>query len=456
MAEDEFTPKLGKPRASGSKSAKRYAHQVLAAVNRAGGRAARKSGAGLGRIGRGGAPAAALAGRGRSASRSRRRVIVKARIVRLAGKGMDTARAHLRYIQRDGVTRDGERGALYGADRDREDGRAFLERADGDRHQFRFIVAPEDGADYDDLRPLTRRLMAQMENDLGARLDWVAVDHFNTGHPHTHILLRGKDERGHDLVIARDYMAHGLRERAADLVSLDLGPRTEREIALRDRADIEAERLVPLDRQLRSMADDDGVVSSAVRDPTRQTLLAGRLRKLERLGLAEEARPGRWRLDPGFEQTLFRMGERGDIIKTLNRALAERGRAPDPGETVVHDPGTAAARVVGRVVARGLSDEIRDRQYLIVDGLDGRTHYVDIGQGDGMEPTPEGAIVAVAPRTVRPREVDSTVVAVAEASGGRYSVDRHLAHDPSATEAFAETHVRRLEVSRRRPMNDPG
>ena len=208
---------------------------------------------------------------------------------------MDTARAHLRYIQRDGVTRDGERGALYGAERDREDGRAFLERADGDRHQFRFIVAPEDGAEYDDLRPLTRRLMAQMETDLGTRLDWVAVDHFNTGHPHTHILLRGKDERGQDLVIARDYMAHGLRERAADLVSLDLGPRTEHEIALRDRADIEAERLVPLDRQLRSMADDDGLVSPAVRDRTRQTLLAGRLKKLERLGLAEEARPGRWR-----------------------------------------------------------------------------------------------------------------------------------------------------------------
>jgi type IV secretory pathway VirD2 relaxase len=450
MADDEFTPRLGKPRARGSKSAKRYAHQVLAAVNRAGGRSARKSGAGLGRIGRGGAPAAALAGRGRSSSRSARRVIVKARIVRLAGKGMDTARAHLRYIQRDGVTRDGERGSLYGADRDREDGRAFLDRADGDRHQFRFIVAPEDGAEYDDLRPLTRRLMAQMETDLGTRLDWVAVDHFNTGHPHSHILLRGKDERGHDLVIARDYMAHGLRERAADLVSLDLGPRTELEIAQRDRADIEAERLVPLDRQLRSMADDDdGVVSPAVRDPTRQTLLAGRLRKLERLGLAEEARPGRWRLDPGFEQTLSRMGERGDIIKTLNRELTERGRAPDPGETVVHDHGTAATRVVGRVVARGLSDEIRDRQSLIVDGLDGRMHYVDIGPGDGTEPTPEGAIVAVAPRTVGPRDVDRTVVAVAEAHGGRYSVDRHLAHDPSATEAFAETHVRRLEAIRR-------
>src|SRR3546814_13655226 len=72
-----------------------------------------------------------------------------------------------------------------------------------DRHQFRFIVSPEDGADYEDLKPLTRRLMTRMEEDLGTKLDWVAVDHFNTGHPHTHIILRGRDEKGADLIIAQ-------------------------------------------------------------------------------------------------------------------------------------------------------------------------------------------------------------------------------------------------------------
>ena len=52
----------------------------------------------------------------------------------------------------------------------------------GDRHQFRFIVAAEDGAEYQDLKPMIRRLMAQAEKDLGTKLDWVAVNHFNTGH----------------------------------------------------------------------------------------------------------------------------------------------------------------------------------------------------------------------------------------------------------------------------------
>src|SRR3546814_4454811 len=93
-----------------------------------------------------------------------------------------------------------------------------------------FIVSPEDGEQYDVLKPLTRRLMAQMEQDLGTKLDWVAVDHFNTCHPHTHIVIRGKDEQGRDLVIGREYLTQGLRERAAELVSLDLGPRTDIEI----------------------------------------------------------------------------------------------------------------------------------------------------------------------------------------------------------------------------------
>jgi hypothetical protein len=99
--------------------------------------------------------------------------------------------AHLRYIERDGVTRTGEKGQVYSAERDVADGRAFLARGRDDRHQLRFIVSAEDGAELSDLRTTTRDLMQQMEADLGTRFDWIAVDHHNTGHPHTHIMVRG-------------------------------------------------------------------------------------------------------------------------------------------------------------------------------------------------------------------------------------------------------------------------
>src|SRR3546814_5831761 len=129
------------------------------------------------------------------------------RPVKCGGKGSGGARAHLSYIQRDGVTREGQPGTLYSADKDVVDGKTFLERSGGDRHQFRFIVSAENADQYQDLKPFMRRLMTQMEQDLGTKLDWVAVDHFNTGHPHTHVVLRGKNDRGTDLVIARDYIA---------------------------------------------------------------------------------------------------------------------------------------------------------------------------------------------------------------------------------------------------------
>lgn len=61
--------------------------------------------------------------------------------------------------------------------------------------------------------------MEQMQADLGTRLDWVAVDHFNTGHPHSHVVIRGTDDRGGDLIIAQDYITAGLRHRAEDLAT---------------------------------------------------------------------------------------------------------------------------------------------------------------------------------------------------------------------------------------------
>ncbi|CAH2398190.1 relaxase/mobilization nuclease RlxS [Mesorhizobium escarrei] len=450
MQDDEFRPKLGRIGSRGSKAGKRFASQVRAAINRAGGRPQRGGRFNGSRTGRGGAAAALLKSRDRYAAFRQRRVVVKARIVKLAGKGADGARAHLRYIQRDGVTREGAPGELYGADSDRVDGKAFVDRADGDRHQFRFIVAPEDGIEYDDLKPLTRRLMAQMEEDLGTRLDWVAVDHFNTGYPHTHIIVRGKDDRGENLVIAREYISRGIRERAAELVSLDLGPRTDHEIEHRLRQEMEQERFTSIDRQLLRMRDDDGLVSTDGPEAFRQTLHQGRLRKLERMGLAEEVGSGRWRLDGQLEATLRGIGERGDIIKTMHRELTGKGLARSAADWVIHDrSGERAQRIVGCVVGRGLADEINDRHYLIIDGVDGRTHYIDIGKGEGTEPTPDSCIVRVTPRNTEPRQVDRTTAEIAAAHGGRYNVDIHLRHDPSATESFAETHVRRLEAIRR-------
>lgn len=454
---DDFEPRLGKPRQTPIRRGRGYIGQVLKAANLAGGIKVagahsggfhgNRSGVGVG-VGR------VLASRDRFAAFRQRRVMVKSRIVRLDhAKGSGAARAHLRYIQRDGVTRGGMPGQLYSADQDRADGKAFLERASpgeagGDRHQFRFIVSPEDGQHYGDLKSLTRRLMTQMEQDLGTRLDWVAVDHYNTGHPHTHIIVRGKGERGRDLVIGRDYLTQGIRERAAELVSLDLGPRSDLEIADRLRNEIEQERLTSIDRRLAKDMSADGIVSSADRDPFQQSLRAGRLQKLERLGLADHIAPGRWRLAEGMDEVLRRMGERGDIVRTMQRAFARYGVERAGADYAIVDPATMTS-VTGRVVERGLSDEASDRHYLIIDATDGRSYFVDIGRGDMTGPIPTGAVVRIEPKPIAARAVDRITGEVAAAHDGRYSIDIHLRHDPRVSQSFAETHVRRLEAMRK-------
>src|SRR3546814_16347500 len=108
-----------------------------------------------------------LSSRDRYAAFRKRRVIVKIRTVKLGGKGFDAAKAHLRYVERDGTTREGGRGQLYGADADKVDRNDWREQASDDRNKVRIIASPEDGEEYEELKPLTRPLMARVEADLG-------------------------------------------------------------------------------------------------------------------------------------------------------------------------------------------------------------------------------------------------------------------------------------------------
>lgn len=237
---DDFRIRPGRPRSRGTRAPRpqSFLQQVQAAVRRAGGnpnRIGSAAGKGSGCFnarGRGAKLAASFPRDGGgwrrdSIGRFRsRRVVVKARVVKLArgahgpkirGVSSGAVDAHLRYLERDGVTRDGEKGRAYSAFDDAADGKVFIERGRDDRHQFRFIVAPEDAVEIDDLRGFTRDLMHQMEQDLGTKLDWIAVDHHNTAHPHSHIIVRGVLDDGRILNIAGDYIAHGIRHRASEL-----------------------------------------------------------------------------------------------------------------------------------------------------------------------------------------------------------------------------------------------
>lgn len=406
-----------------------------------------------------------------------RRVVVKARVVKLNPQRATGARgsklrgvvsrasdAHLRYLERDGVTREGEKGRAYSAIENEADGRAFIERGRGDRHQFRFIVAPEDAEEMKALRRFTRDLMRQMEKDLDTRLDWVAVDHHNTGHPHTHVIVRGVTDDGKLLNIAGDYIAHGVRRRASDLVTLDLGHQSEIEAARKLANEVDAERLTRLDRMLLAEQRDQGGVDLRPGQggsyPVRENrhLLISRAKRLERYGLANEAEPGRWAIADKAEATLRALGERGDIIMTMHRALADSGLGETRGVASYQLHGErACAPIIGRVLGKGLAgDEMGEQVYLIVDGVDGRVHHVEFAKPERLDDIRRGMIVEAAPALAEHRAADCNIAAVAQSEGGLYRPSRHLtqirdsfARQGKDADAFVRFHVRRLEALRR-------
>jgi len=279
-------------------------------------------------------------GRGRRAAVSirlrsnARRVVMKARVVRHQGTRFRSAPLpkHMAYLKRDGVTRDGADARMFDATSDAADEQAFAERTADDRHHFRFIISPEDAAELADLRGFTRELMQDVERDLGTRLDWVAVDHWNTDNPHVHVLIRGRADDGKDLVI------------------------------------------------------------SGEDDPEMRRLMLGRAAKLERLGLAEQVGPAQWTLKPGIEPALRDLGIRGDIIKTMHRAMSGADREPDVAGFAIHGDAPADP-VLGRLVQRGLDDELKGSAYAIVEGVDGRTHHLRFSDLELTGDARPGAVV---------------------------------------------------------------
>ena len=393
--EREFRIRPGRIRSTRAQHVRPFIAQALAAAKKAGGTVSRSGRVTSGNRSRFGHGQRASIQANRFITARSRGAVVKARVVRHSGRTAPLG-THLDYLSRDGVTRDGEKARLFGPETEAADGRSFAERCGDDRHHFRFIVSPDDALEMSDLKSFTRDLVGQMEKDLGTRLDWVAVDHWNTEHPHVHLIVRGVRDDGQDLVISRDYIKEGMRDRARDLITMELGPRTDHDIRRTLERQIEAERWTQLDRQLARDARDAGAIDLAPhpdRQPDEyQALKIGRLRKLESLGLAEQVGPGQWTVSQDAEATLRQLGERGDIIKRMHRALTEKGIERGAAGYVLAAE-SLDTPVIGRLVERGLDDELKGSAYAVVDGVDGRTHHIKLPDLDAAGDSAPGSIV---------------------------------------------------------------
>jgi type IV secretory pathway VirD2 relaxase len=409
------------------------------------------------------------AGRGAGVQASvghrQQRVTVKARVQPSPRHAATAAmQRHVDYIQRHGVDLDGGDAKPFDASGalDRADTTGFVERTAGDRHSFRFIVSPEGGSGLE-LEGYTRDLLTQMRQDLGTQLDWMAVAHHDTDNPHVHVLVRGVDDAGGDLVISRDYISNGMRERARELATRELGYRTDIDIYRAAAKEVQQARWTGLDAALvreQNHRESGLVEAGPVPDePFRRAqrdLKLGRLAVLREHGLATEHAPGRWKIHDGAQDTLKAMATERRVASQLKPHLDAEQSVQ--GQLQSKDTlGGGAVR--GLVLDRGLADALSGTEYVIVGGFDGRVHYTSLSIHSERHAGERARIGdAVRLSTYAPpasSSADRNVLRRLDADGV-YDPATHLAEvrgwnrdtmpGGATPEAYIEAHVRRVEA----------
>ncbi|MEM7729330.1 MAG: DUF3363 domain-containing protein [Pseudomonadota bacterium] len=445
---DGFEIRLGKIRTqSGARKAVGFFKQVERAAKR-GGRSASRG---------------RLSGRSPTPMMFYRRVVVKASFKLHAGGGHVGLKRHVDYIQRDGTDERGEPAKLYGSvvERDvmefNDDGmaKAIAEDWKDDRHHFRFIVAPEDADQLQDLSAYTRDLVSEMERELDTKLEWVAANHYDTANPHTHLIVRGLRNDGRDLVIPRRYLSHGLRRQAEQLAQDELGPVTQREGRMRLAGTVEAERITDLDRTLMRQVEQGIVELSGPAQKGRvwhRQLLVRRLNFLSSLGLAEAQGKGRWMLASDALGQLRTMSERRELFARLHQAMDRDAAVPITQDNLFDPNGSFSTPVAGWVKQFGKIDDTRGRGFIVLETTDGRLVGASVSDDETFQTMRKGQVVAFEPHPKGPRPIDRSIATFAEANGGLYSEVQHATESDRVSPAYAQAHARRLEALRRRKL----
>jgi type IV secretory pathway VirD2 relaxase len=289
-------------------------------------------------------------------------------------------RAHGRYIARESATQGSAAG--FNAESAAVEPAQILNcwQKQGDARLWKFIISPEFGERID-LQRLTRDLMQRMETDLGTRLEWVSVSHFNTEHPHAHVALRGVRGDGSVLDLPRDYVKFGIRMIAEDLCTRQLGYRTELDAREAQRREVDQCRVTSLDRIIDcangASAEPEFVFRpdgpSAMRDQA--PLLAARLNTLQKMGLATQSQFRQWRVRSDFLTVLKAMQQTADRQKTLSahRTLVSDERLP----LLVTEP-RKIKHLEGRVLGHGEDEGGRNfgRHCMLLEGTDANIHLI--------------------------------------------------------------------------------
>lgn len=292
---------------------------------------------------------------------------------------------HGRYLARQGAQMEDKPG--LGFDSKEEDLNISKTlrswQTDEDPRLWKIIISPE-MAHKLDLKEHVRAVMVDVEKDLGAKLEWLAIDHYNTDNPHVHIVIRGVDKDGKELRINQEYFTQGFRQRSIQEATQALGLRLEKDVLLKMEENIKSLHITEMDREIQRRLTTDNFINLTANSHTpfmyeKELKLKGRMIFLEEMGLAKRDLSVSWHVDSGFCDYLKHLQTQQDIVKTKNKHIKNILNPTLP--VVVNKLENIGDALIGRVVGMGLSDSKGEPRYMLIEGIDNKIHYVLASEG---------------------------------------------------------------------------
>ena len=312
---------------------------------------------------------------------ARQNCVVKAQY----SKSIEAHRVQLeKYLVREGTDIDGSRAKLYGTEIEEY-------RNNMTAKNFRIFLSPQ--SSNTDLKNLAERFVKKLELQTGYKLYWVGANHYNTAHPHAHLLINGVDKNGKEVALPRDVIKTFMRETARDICTSMLGPRTQEEIAIDKERQLSAPRWTKLDEKIKTLCNGTFRPDLRAVREDRERILA-RLDNLRKLKLCE-FKNGGYRLSPRWQENLQANGR-------YNSFLQARGflQFTAPARLKVYSG--VPEKITGKVTKIfRLDGDASDNHAVVIEGIDGNAYYVplfkkpEMKDGDIKLPLKEGELITV-------------------------------------------------------------
>jgi hypothetical protein len=277
----------------------------------------------------------------------------------------DRREGYVSYMGQEGKGEDGRSPELFTAEgKDRED--ALKTEYAQEERIYKIILSPENGGQLD-MKEFTRGFMKNLENSEGREFKWAAAVHYDTEHPHAHILIRGVDESGRDVSFSKDTVKYGMRGEASRLATMELGCRTPLEMQEQKEKDLRAERFTQYDKKIKEQCGEKNTASPQDRD------LKTRLEYLSSIGLAEKNRDGSFTMDKRFDSKLKQLQRENDILKTV---YGKDAKVNDRDFSMYRRGWT----VDGVIIRKGIENEVTEKPYALIQNAAGKKYYVSDSQ----------------------------------------------------------------------------